>query len=210
MRNGIMRMLDVAELVKAVRLGMMGLDRPSAMLIAIFTGLGSLVTGVLTWIVDWLPTWRFANGESPADYAYTADGIAEAAVNSAGAMAGVINGMASLTLGAFIGGCVAVGVTLLPTIVQFIAPRVVHPVAKVAMDISIGFDFITDWPSAAMQATFVTTNPIGQLLVTIGLVFIYSLFLQSIFVLFLSAFVMSVIILLAGEPRRPRATVEAR
>lgn len=209
MRERLMQMLDVVSLVKAVRNGMAGLDRPSAMLIAVLAGLGALVTGVLTWIVDWLPTWRFANGESPGDYAYTAEYIGVAAVNSAGEMANVVSGLGSLTLGAFIGGCVAVGVTLLPTIVQFIAPRVVNPVAKAAMDISVGFDFITDWPSAAMQAAGITTNPIGQFFITIGLVFIYSLFLQSIFVLLLTAFVMAVIILLAGERTAPRRTVEA-
>lgn len=202
MRGRLMQMLDVVSLVKAVRNGMYGVDRTTAMVVMVLTGLGSLVTGTLTWIVDWLPTWRFANGEAPQDYAYTAANIGEAAVNSAGAMAGVIGGVGSLTLGAFIGGCVAVGVTLLPTIIQLIAPRVIHPVAKVSMDISIGFDFITDWPSAAMQAANVTTNPIGQFLATVFLVFVYSLFLQSIFVLFLSAFVMSVVVLLAGEPKR--------
>lgn len=209
MRERLMQMMDAIELVKAVRNGMRGLDRPSALVAFALSGIAALITGVVTWIVDWLPTWRFANGENPGDYAYSVSSIAETAINSAGAVAGVVSGMATLTLGSFIGGMIAVGFTLLPTIIQFIAPRVVHPVAKTAMDISVGFDFVTDWPSAAMQATFVTTNPIGQFIVTLGLVFIYSLFLQALFVLFLSVFVMSAIVLAAGPPRAARQTVEA-
>jgi hypothetical protein len=99
----------------------------------------------------------------------------------------------------------------MPTMIQMIAPRVVHPVARVVMDISIAFDFVTDWPNAWLQAGGMVANPIGRFLLTIGLVFLYSLVLQSIFVLFLTALICSGVILAAGqEERRPRAqTIEA-
>lgn len=207
MRNRIMSMLDIVSLVQAVRQGTMGLDRSSALVVWMLTGLAAMVTGVLTWIVDWLPTWRFANGESPAQYGYTAQTIGDAAVSSAGSMANAISGVGYMTLGSFIGGCIAVGITLLPTIVQFIAPRVIHPVAKTLMDVSVGFDFITDWPAASMQAEGLTTHPIGHFTATIVLVFLYSLLLQSVFVLFLTAFVFSTITLVAGGERRGDAVV---
>ena len=207
MRNRIMAMLDIVSLVQSVRRGTMSLDRPSALVIWILSGLAAMVTGTLTWIVDWLPTWRFANGESPAHADYSAQSIGDAAVSSAASMAQAISGVGAITLASFIGGCIAVGITLLPTIVQFIAPRIIHPVAKTLMDISVGFDFITDWPAASMQASLLTDHPIGHLAATIVLVFIYSLLLQSVFVLFLTAFVFSTITLVAGSERRGDAVV---
>jgi hypothetical protein len=209
MRNRIAQLLDVVSLVKAVQQAMLALDRSSALLVFGFTFMGALVTGTLTWIVDWLPTWNFANGEDPGSALYTASSIGEAAINNAGAMVNVINGIGSITLGSFIGASIAVGITLMPTIIQFIAPRVIHPVARTAMDASIGFDFITDWPSAAHQAAGITDNPIGQFLATLGLVFVYSLLLQSIFVLFLTACVFSAIVLVSGGAQRVEV-IEAR
>jgi hypothetical protein len=204
MRERLMQMLDVVSLVKAVRNAMIDLDRPSAFGVMIFSFLGTLVTGAYTWVVDWQPTWRFANGQDPSEIIYTPTSVADAMIGNVDAMVGVVNGLATITLGAFIGGSLAVGITLLPTIVQFIAPKVMHPMAKTGMDIAIGFDFVTDWPSAGVQASYITTNPIGQFLATLGLVFFYSLVLQSFFVLFFAAFAMSVIILLAGDPPKRR------
>ena len=210
MRDRIMRMLDVVSLVKAVRQAMLGLDRPSALVVFVLSFLGSLVTGTFTWIVDWLPTWKFANGEPPADISYSAQSVADAAIENSAAMAEIISGMGAITLGAFIGASLAVGVTLLPTIIQFIAPRVLHPIARTTMDASIGFDFITDWPSAWQQAGGVAEFVIFRGVVTIVLVFVYSMLVQSVFVLFLVACVFSAKVLISGEERvRPVTVIEA-
>lgn len=199
MRQRLAYLLDIVSLVQSVRRGMLGIDRGTAMVIWVLTGLGALVTGTVTWVVDWLPTWRFANGEEPPPMSYSTSTIAQAAIGSVAYAGEAIAGIAAITLGGFIGGLIAVGVTLFPTIIQFVAPRVIHPIAQMGMDISIGFDFVTDWPSATQQAASITQHPIGQFLLTLLLVFVYSLVLQSFFVLFLTAFVMSTLILLSGR-----------
>lgn len=201
MRQRLMAMLDVVSIVQAVRRGMLQLDRGSALLVLLLAGPGALVTGIFTWTKDWLPTWRFANGEPPGDYGYSMDSIAVEAVNSAGALVDVVDGLANISLGVFIGATLAVGVTLLPTIVQFLAPRIIHPVMKLFVDVSIGFDFITDWPAAWEQAGHATMHPVLRTALTIILVLIYSLLLQSLFVIMLAAFVMAVIVIIAGDRR---------
>lgn len=204
MRQRLLAMLDVVALVKAVRHGMAALDRPSALLMFVIAGLGAVVSGGYTWVADWLPTWKFANGEfSPEAESYLPSNLAQILIGSADQAARQIEGMAALTLGGFIGGCIAVGVTLFPTILQFIAPRVVHPAAAVAADISIWFDFVTDFPQSWAQAGAVAENPIGRLLLTLVLVLIYSLLLQTIFVLCLTAFVTATWVLVRGD--RPTA-----
>ncbi len=201
MRNWMMAILDVVGLVKATRAGIGGMDRAAALVIAVLAFFGTIVSGGYTWVADWLPTWRFANGESPAGYGYTPDVVADALIVSAAQLAIVAEGMAAITLGTFIGAVMTVGITLFPTVIQFIAPRVLHPAARVASDIAIWFDFITDFPQAWAQSEGATTNPIGRLAITIVLVFLYSLLLQTVFVLCLTAFWTAVWVLVRGEPR---------
>lgn len=202
MRDRMLAMLDVVALVNATRAGLAAMDRSSALLMFVLSGAGAFVSGGYTWIADWLPTWRFANGEAPHGYGYTPTNVAQALIDSGEQLAVGAAGLGAMTLASFIGATIAVGVTLFPTILQFVAPRVLHPAARVAADISIWFDFITDWPQAWAQAGGVATFLPVRVVVTCVLVLIYSILLQTIFVLCLTAFAMSVVILLAGERRR--------
>lgn len=203
MRGFIMGLLDIVGLVRAIRTGISRADRASALVLWVLTGLGTLVSGAFSWVCDWLPTWRFATGEAPNDGLYTIDTIAQEAIRSADGIARTLDGLGSMTLASAIGGLIAVGVTLTPTIIQFMTPLVLHPAVRLFSDMSIGFDFITDFPTAWAQAGAWVGTAGGlmflvRLAAAIVLVFIYSVGLQTLFVLFAAAFVMSTIVIIRG------------
>lgn len=133
------RLLDVISLVRAVRQAFGGMDGGASLLIFIIALCGALGFGVLTWRYDLTSTYLFTQG-----IAYGAQDVASTVADVA--PAGLITPEA-------LGGLIVVIITLIPTIVELVAPRVLHPAARMALQICVGFDFVTDWGLGWAAAT---------------------------------------------------------
>jgi hypothetical protein len=202
----------VVSLVQAVRKAFANMDRAVALVVFILGALGTAVSGAWTWIADWYPTWKFANGDyfdgGGGAMDYSADGVVREMVRIAEETARMLAGMGTLSLSMFLTGAMAVGITLFPTILQFIAPRIVHPAADFLSRASIWFDLVTDLPQAWMQAEGVVEFYPARALVALGLALFYSVILQVIFVLCLVATATAIGVLISGE--RPSRAPQAR
>lgn len=171
--TGCAKILDPVTLNRAARQGFSGLDSGTSLL---FFGIGlifTLATGAIWWQYDLLSTWHFTQGIS-GDVQPVADQIAQKAGE-----------YTDVSLGAFIGGAIVVCITLLPSIVEFIAPRVMHPGVQLVLNLSILFDFVTDWPTAAgiISRYEVPGGYVGRILATAATTLALSLFVQVLFIL---------------------------
>lgn len=169
------RLLDVISLVRAVRAAFGGMDGGASLLMFVLALAGTLGFGVLTWHYDWTSTYNFTQGIAygAQDVAYT---VAEAAGNGADAE--------------MLGGLIVVIITLIPTIVELVAPRVVHPGARLALQLCIGFDFVTDWGLGWYAATnwdalasWGAFRFVGEVATAFVVTLAASIFLQVLFVL---------------------------
>lgn len=202
--NFVLKWLDVVALVRAVRAAFANMERWAAFVVLALGALGTAVSGAWTWIADWLPTWKFANGDyfgagGVQAMDYSADGVVREMLIIADNGARAIEGMGAMTLGTFLAGVMAVGITLFPTILQFIAPRIVHPAAEFLSRASIWFDLVTDLPQAWIQAGGIVAFYPMRALVALGLALFYSVILQVIFVLCLVATITAIGVLISGE-----------
>lgn len=202
--NFVLKWLDVVKLVHAVRTAFANMDRSVALVVFVLGSLGSIVSGAWTWVTDWYPTWKFANGDYFGDshaaaMDYSADGIVQAMVRIAEDTATILAGMGTLSLSVFLTGAMVVGITLFPTILQFIAPRIVHPFAEFLSRVAIWFDLVTDLPQAWIQAGGIVEFFLLRGLVALALALFYSVILQMIFVLCLVATITAIGVLISGE-----------
>jgi hypothetical protein len=125
-------MLDTIALMRATRRGFGGLDGGASLLFLGISLVAGLAIGVLWYHYDLMSTFSFSQGIR-YDTSLTASAVARA---------GAGLGIGSLTASAII-----IGFTLLPSLLELIAPRVVHPGVLLMLKISVAFDFITDWPT---------------------------------------------------------------
>ncbi len=176
--SGCAAILDPVSLNKAARAGFTGLDSGTSLLIFAVSLIFSLATGAIWWQYDLISTWKFSQGIN-ADVKPAADMIAQKATELAAA---------DISLGAFIGGAIVVAITLAPSIVELIAPRVMHPGAQLLLNGTILFDFVTDWPTAStiVSRYDVPLGWLGRVLATALVTVALSLFVQVLFILALT------------------------
>lgn len=174
------RLLDVISLVRAVRQAFGGMDGGASLLIFVIALAGALGFGVLTWRYDWQSTYLFTQG--------IAYGAQDVAYTVAGATGG------EMLTPEMLGGLIVVVITLMPTIVELIAPRVLHPGARVALQLCVGFDFVTDFPLGWAAATnwsaldgWGAWRWLGEVPVAIVVTLAASIFLQVLLTLCLTA-----------------------
>lgn len=186
--RGCAAVLDPISLNRAARAGFGNLDTGSALFSFAIALVFTIATGAIWWQYDLLSTWHFTQGVN-ADVKPVADIITEKVSN-----------LSDVSLGAFIGGAIVVCITLLPSIIELIAPRVLHPGVQLALNITILFDFITDYPTAsAMVAKYqVPGGWIGSILATAGVTLVLSLIVQVLFILGVTVLISSAIAILKG------------
>lgn len=178
---GCAAILDPISLNRAVRVAFGGLDTPASLFVFAVSLLFALATGAVWWQYDLLSTWKFSQGVN-GDVQPVADIIAQKATQ-----------LGDVTLGAFIGGAIVVAITLAPSIVELIAPRVLHPGVQLALNLTILFDFITDAPTAmAIVGRYeVPLGWFGWALAVTLVTLMLSLIVQILFVLALTAMLTS-------------------
>ncbi len=171
--TGCAKILDPVTLNRAARQGFSGLDSGTALLFFAIGLIFTLATGAIWWQYDLMSTWKFTQGIS-GDVQPVADQLAQRAGE-----------YTDIALGAFIGGAIIVCITLLPSIIELIAPRVVHPGVQLCLNLCILFDFVTDWPTAAsiISRYDVPAGYIGRILATAATTLALSLFVQVLFIL---------------------------
>lgn len=196
------RLLDVISLVRAVRTAFGGMDGGTSLLIFVLALAGALGFGVLTWRYDWTSTYNFTQG-----IAYGAQDVAYSVAEATGEGADV----------QMLGGLIVVIITLIPTIVELVAPRVVHPAARAALQLCIGFDFITDWGLGWYAATnwdalagWGAFRFFGEVATAFVVTLAASVFLQVLFVLCVTATVVCAlnIVGLSGRVRPAPQVIE--
>lgn len=190
--SGCSAALDPISMNRAARIGFGGLDRGSALFSFILGFIFSWAMGILWWLYDLMSTYYFSQGIS-AD--------AKPVATSLGESAGELLGSAGdITLASFMGGVVVVAITLAPSIVELLAPRVMHPGAQLALNATILFDFVTDWPTAAgiIAQYNVPFGWLGQVIATFLLTLVLSLGIQVLFVLAITVTLASAWALLKG------------
>lgn len=192
--RGCARYLDPISLNIAVRQAFGSLDPGAALLVFVVAAVFSLATGAIWWRYDLMSTWQFTQGireDVSGEIVYMTE------------LAGRIGA------GAVIGGILAVAFTLLPSLVELIAPRVVHPGVQAALQISIWFDFVTDWPTAETLVLRwgVPGGWLGQQAATFALTLVLSLFVQVFFILGLTALVVSALCIVRGPAKTARAVI---
>jgi hypothetical protein len=193
-RGCMARMLDPVALNIAVRQAFGRLDPGTALMVFVFSALFTMATGAIWWRYDLMSTWQFTQGmreDVSGEIIYMTD-LAE----RAGA-------------GAIIGGMLALAFTLFPSLVELIAPRVIHPGVQAALQISIWFDFVTDWPTAQtlIQRWGVPGGWLGEVAATFLLTLVLSLFVQVLFILGVTSTVMAVLCIVRGPVREARRAV---
>lgn len=202
-------MLDIISIVQKVRQGVSRMDRPSAFAVFVLTFPATIVSFGYMWAKDLLPTWWFVNGQEPQIAGATPPEVAGVLIGSVEQFAWQMGGIENMTLGTFIGVMIATGVTMFPSVLQFIAPSVAHPIATTGADLALWFDYLSDMPAAWAQAgQIVEFWPLRALLACV-LTFVYSVVIQSLFVMLLVACISAVMVLVSGggsarAPQRPQ------
>ena len=179
---GCARILDPVTLNQAVIRAFKGLDVGTSLMVFAFSLLMTLVTGAVWWVYDLTSTYSFMLGVA---------GDTKPAVEATAAAIAKVTDPGVLPV---LGALFAVAFTLFPSLVQLVAPRVMHPGAQIAMNVSIVFDFVTDWPTAAKlvaQAGGAPGGVIGHVFVTALLTLVISLFVQVLFVLSITALIVT-------------------
>ncbi len=194
-------LLNIITIVQQVRAGVARMDRPAAFAVFVLTFPGTIVSFAYMWAKDLLPTWWFVNGETPVVSDATPDAVASTLLRSLEASAISVGSLESMTLGMFLGAMIGVGITMLPTAIQFLSPSIVHPFTQVAADLSLWFDIISDMPAAWAQAGQVVEFWLFRAVLACVITFIYSIVIQSLFVMFLVACISSVLVLISGTKR---------
>lgn len=183
-QTGLSRMLDPIDLNRAIRRAFGGLESGPSLMIFTLAGLFTLATGAIWWRYDLMSTWNFTQGIH-ADVSLQAAAIA--------AKAGEITSDAGVA--SAIGSLLALTITLLPSIFELIAPRIVHPLAQLALNISILFDLITDWDQASVIQRALWAEPwlgiVGRTVVTFLIAMVVSVGVQILFILGLTATLVS-------------------
>lgn len=195
--TGCAAMLDPITLNQAARRGFSNLDTGTALFTFALGLIFSLATGAIWWQYDLLSTWKFTQGIS-GDVQPVADQIAAKASE-----------LGDVTLGAFIGGAIVVCITLLPSIVELIAPRVLHPGVQLGLNATILFDFVTDWPTASAIVTNYEPygGVIGRVVMTAAVTLMLSLVVQVFFILGITVTIASAMSIIGGGKRSRAAQV---
>lgn len=176
---GLARLLDPISLNIAVRRGFGGLDAGASLVVFALALLFTIATGAIWWRYDLMSTYAFMQG---------------AQADTASELAYLTNTAADVGLGVFISAVIVVAFTCLPSIVELIAPRVLHPGVQLALNVAVLFDFVTDWPTAAGIVTQWGQAPlgiVGALLCTLLLTLVLSLFVQILVILGVTALLVS-------------------
>lgn len=176
--SGLARILDPVSLNRAARAGFSGLDNGTSLFMFAVAGIFTLAMGAIWWQYDLLSTWHFSQGIN-ADVKPVADIVAQKAAELA---------EADISVASFIGGAIVVAITLAPSIVELIAPRVMHPGAQLLLNGTILFDFVTDWPTAAgiVSHYHPPFGFLGRVVTTALVTLSLSLFVQVLFILALT------------------------
>lgn len=195
--RGCARYLDPISLNMAVRQAFGRLDPGAALFVFVVALAFTLAIGAIWWRYDLLSTWHFTQGireDVAGEIVYMTE-VAE----RAGA-------------GAIIAGLLAVAFTLFPSLVELIAPRVVHPGVQAVLQISIWFDFVTDWPTAQtlVQRWGAPGGWLGEQVATFILTLVLSLFVQVLFILGVTALIITAIALVRGPVEQARAVIIER
>lgn len=192
--TGCARMLDPITLNLAIRNAFGNLDPGAALLVFVFSLLFSLATGAIWWRYDLMSTWMFTQG------------IREDVTGEIIYMTDVAS---NVGLGGIVAGLLALSFTLLPSLTELIAPRVLHPGVQLVLQVSIWFDFVTDWPTAEtlVMRWGVPGGWLGQQVATFLLTLILSLFVQVLFILGVTALIVSIFCIVRGPVRRTRAAI---
>ncbi len=186
--NGCASMLDPISLNQAARQGFGNLDSGAALFSFAISLVFSLATGAIWWVYDVQSTYKFTQG---------INGDIQPAVN---AITNKIAEQGDVSLGAFVGGAIVVCITLLPSIIELIAPRVIHPGVQVLLNVTIAFDFVTDFPTASeiVSRYAVPGGWLGGIVITSIVTLILSLFVQVLFILGLTVMVSSGLAIVRG------------
>lgn len=186
--SGCAAMIDPITLNQAARRGFSGLDSGAALFSFAISLIFTLATGAIWWTYDVMSTYKFTQGIS-GDVQPVADTITRK-----------IAEQGDVSLAAFVGGAIVVCITLLPSIVELIAPRVIHPGVQVLLNITIAFDFITDYPVAAaiVSRYAVPGGWLGGVVVTSVVTLILSLFVQVLFILGVTVMIASAMSIVGG------------
>lgn len=189
--TGCAAVLDPISLNRAARISCRGLDPGEALFTFSLGFVFSLATGIVWWLYDLVSTFLFTQGVSS-----TAKPIGVMLGEKAGGWVG----LEEMSLGSFMGGLVVVVITLAPSIMEMIAPRVMHPAAQLGLNVTILFDFITDWPTAAgmIAGHEVPLGWLGRVIATFLLTLVLSLGVQVLFVFALTVTIASAITLIKG------------
>lgn len=192
--RGCARYLDPVTLNIAVRKAFGRLDAGAALMVFVVSCVFTLAVGAIWWRYDLMSTWQFTQGireDVTGEIQYMTQYAEQAGA------------------GLIIGGILAVAFTLMPSLVELIAPRVVHPGVQAVLQASIWFDFVTDWPTAEtlVQRWGVPGGWIGEKIATFGLTLVLSLGVQVLFILGITAIVVTVLCLVRGPVRTARAVV---
>lgn len=195
--RGCARVLDPIALNLAVRRAFGNLDPGAALFVFAVGLLYSLATGFIWWKYDLVSTWNFTQG------------IRE---DVSGELLFVVDKAAQMGMGVIVGGLVGVAFTLLPSITELIAPRVVHPGVQLLLQISIWFDFVTDWPTAETLVLRwgVPGGLAGQWAATFLVTLVISLFVQVMFILGVTAVIVSALALVSGGRRVAAVVIDQR
>lgn len=187
---GLARLLDPISLNIAVRRAFAGLDAGASLFVFGLALLFSVATGAIWWRYDLMSTYAFMQG---------------AQADTAAELSAITGAAADVGLGVFIGAVIVVAFTCLPSIVELIAPRVLHPGVQLALNIAVLFDFVTDWPTAADIVARWGQAPLG-IVGAVGCTFLLtlalSLFVQILFILGITALLVAAGNILGGGRRQ--------
>lgn len=174
--------LNPITLNRAARAGVGGLDAGASLFVFAVALLSCLAFGAIWWRYDLLSTWNFTQG--------IREDVAPQAAAIAGRAADLVREPAVLPL---IGGLIGVAITLLPSLVELLAPAVLHPGVQLGLNISILFDFVTDWPVgwALVERAGVPGGLIGHIVAAVLVTLITSLVVQTFFIMAITALAVS-------------------
>lgn len=192
----LVRLLNVREHVRSVRMSLRNIDAGEAFGLFFLFGIGLLVSGILWWEFDLMSTWTFSQG------------LRQETAGTVNTLATRVN---NLQVAMLMVAAIATSFTILPSVVEFIAPVVVNPLMLLALRVSITFDYITDWDrSWAFTANWSIVQDwgfIGHVLCAMLWNLMASLLFQGFAIICLVACITCVLTIIGGGGRRPAARV---
>ena len=206
-RSCFAKLLDVRTFVMAVRQAYAGVDAGTALVMVLVFGLIGLALTPLYISYDLSSTWEFTTGLREG----SRPAIADTTETLTGALdrAGVPSdtGLLGLTVGAALAGVVGLAFTLLPSFFELAFPTITHPLLMLVLYTSIIFDYVTDWSKSWGVAGAWTSSPVLQFLYTVVLNLFFSVGVQALLVICLTAVICGCITIMRGGVREVKTIV---